>query len=86
MSGSVFTDAHEVAIRTLVALRRQRGVTQVQLAERLAKPQSFISKIEQRQRRLDLMEFCQIVMALNADPAAVLQDILRHSGLPDVYP
>ena len=46
-------------------LRKQReacGLTQVQLAARLGKPQSFVSKIESGDRGLDFVEvrdYCQ---------------------------
>ena len=42
--------------RLLRAIRRERHVTQVQLAERLGVPQSFVSKYEIGERRLDLVE------------------------------
>ena len=43
----------------IARLRRARkacGLTQRELAERLARPQSFVSKVETCERRLDLIE------------------------------
>jgi transcriptional regulator with XRE-family HTH domain len=37
-------------------MRRGKGVTQVQLANRLGLPQSYVSKYESGERRLDLIE------------------------------
>ena len=46
-----------VKLRMLLrAIRRERHVTQVQLAERLGVPQSFVSKCETGERRLDFVE------------------------------
>ena len=48
--------------------RRQAGLTQQHLASRLNKHQSFVSKFERRERRLDVLEFVTICRALNVDP------------------
>lgn len=53
----------------LIALRTRLGITQVQLATRLEKPQSYISKSERFERRIDPAEFRAMVLALGADPA-----------------
>jgi transcriptional regulator with XRE-family HTH domain len=45
-------------------MRRQKGVTQVQLADRLGLPQSYVSKYESGERRLDLIELRTICVAL----------------------
>lgn len=42
--------------RLLRAIRRERGVTQVQLAESLEVPQSVISKYESGERQIDFVE------------------------------
>lgn len=43
-------------IKLLQQLRREAGFTQVQLAERLGVSQSYVSKYEAGERRLDLLE------------------------------
>lgn len=81
MSKSVFTDAYASVITALIALRKERGVSQVELAQRLGKTQQFVSYIERCQRRLDIIEFYAIVRALGADPEAVFASVTRK--LPD---
>ena len=44
--------------------RREAGLRQVELAERLGQPQSFVSKYESGQRRLDLGELRQVCEAV----------------------
>jgi len=48
----------------LRTVRSQAGVTQAELARRLKLPQSFVSKYESGERRLDLVELRQICRAL----------------------
>nr|UKE85656.1 helix-turn-helix domain-containing protein [Pectobacterium sp. PL152] len=55
--------------------RIAQGVTQATLAQALGKPQSFIAKIENGKRRLDVVEFVQQVRLLAFDPAQVLNSI-----------
>jgi DNA-binding XRE family transcriptional regulator len=60
--------AHRALLAVLAASRREAGLTQRQLAERLKRPHSFISKIEAGERRLDVLEFMEIAKALKVDP------------------
>jgi transcriptional regulator with XRE-family HTH domain len=49
----------------LISLRSEAGLRQADLAERLGKPQSFVSKYENGERRLDLSEVYSICAAFN---------------------
>lgn len=77
---SIYSKEYEAVIKELVAARKYAGITQVQLAEKLGKPQSFVSKTENRERRLDIVEFFHICRAINADGVEVLR---KASILPD---
>lgn len=59
----------------LVDARKSAGITQQQLADKLKKPQSFVAKYENGERRLDMAEFMTIAEELGVDPAKILQDI-----------
>ncbi|MDB5701482.1 MAG: hypothetical protein JWL66_1681 [Sphingomonadales bacterium] len=52
-------------------------MTQTELARRLSKPQSFVSKIENSERRVDIIEFCAIARALEIDPQLFFTSLLR---------
>ena len=58
--------------------RHAAGLTQVQLAKKLGRPQSFISKVEQGERRLDVIEFLEVARALKTDPRRLLAEIDRR--------
>lgn len=70
MPKSVFTDAYAAMLRNLIALRKERGVSQVELARRLGKEQPFISRIERGERRIDVVEFYALARALGIDGTA----------------
>lgn len=78
MPRSVFTDAYAAFRDTLVAVRKDAGVTQVELAERLGKPQQFISKYELGDRRIDIVEFVAVCRALRVDPKEAFTLVLRR--------
>lgn len=60
--------------------RESRGITQVDLALKLDKPQSFVSKYETGERRLDVLEFAEVCDALSIDAADFLRDFLAGAG------
>jgi transcriptional regulator with XRE-family HTH domain len=74
---SVFTDEYKAVLKCLVAVRRRHKITQQQLAARLAKPQSFVSKYEHGERRIDVAEFLEIVRTIGADPRDVIDEIFE---------
>lgn len=77
MPKSQFTPAYTSFVRVLVAARKEAGVTQVELADRLGKPQPFISSIEKGVRRVDLIEFYAIARALKLDPETLFGAVVR---------
>jgi transcriptional regulator with XRE-family HTH domain len=72
---SIFTKEYRVFLEVLVAARVSQGLTQAAVAERLKKPQSFVSKCESGERRVDIVEFFAICKALDKDPAALLKEM-----------
>ena len=77
MPSSVFTQRHQEFIQFLVATRKAAGVTQIELAARLDRPQSFVSKVERGERRVDVVEFCQIAEALGHEPSQLLRGFVE---------
>ncbi|MFA6077461.1 MAG: helix-turn-helix transcriptional regulator [Candidatus Paceibacterota bacterium] len=56
MSKSVYSKDYKEIIRRLKKARVEAGLAQQDVADKLGKPQSFISKIESGERRLDVAE------------------------------
>ena len=61
----------------LVAARHKAGLTQEELAKKLNRPQSFVAKYEQQERRLDVVELVQISKILQADPHRFVREICK---------
>jgi predicted transcriptional regulator len=61
----------------LATARQHANVTQVELARRLAKPQSFVSAYEAGTRRVDLVEFLLITRSLGGDAVEIFAEIAR---------
>jgi transcriptional regulator with XRE-family HTH domain len=56
LSLSAYQQAYHLFRQRLKAARLQAGMTQVQAAKALGQPQSFISKCESGERRVDFVE------------------------------
>jgi transcriptional regulator with XRE-family HTH domain len=67
MPSSLHRHHYQIFRMLLVSERERVGMTQVQIAEKLGKPQSFVSKYERGERRLDFTEFLELADALNID-------------------
>ena len=74
MTSSVHDPKYKRFCRLIIDQRQRQGMTQVQLAEKLHRPQSFVSKYENGERRIDLIEFMEIAEALGIDPLEFIRD------------
>jgi ribosome-binding protein aMBF1 (putative translation factor) len=63
--------------RRLLEARRARGLRQADLADRLGRPQSFVSNYERGERRLEVSEFIVIARVLGVDAAAVVAELVE---------
>ena len=73
MTKSVHTKNYVRFLELLIKARRDANVTQEQVAEKLNRPQSFVSKYENGERRVDLVEFLEIAQAVGFDPVAFVR-------------
>ena len=67
MAKSLFTERYDRFRQMLVDARKSAALTQVELAKRLSRPQSYVSKYERGERRLDVVEFLEIASAIGID-------------------
>lgn len=73
---SIYSDEYQMVIKLLRTARKEKGLTQVTLAQALGRPQSFVAKMESGERRLDVVEFAHIAALLSIDPVNVLNVIM----------
>ncbi len=74
---TAFTDKADHFRELLIAAREESGLTQVQVATKLKKPQSYVSKIERGERRLDVVEFCELADILKIDACNLIRMFLK---------
>ena len=75
MPGSLGTPRYNNLMTKLAQLRKQSGMTQSQLAKKLGKPQSFVAKYEGGERRLDVIEFVDVVRALGGSVGIMVENL-----------
>ncbi len=78
MTKSVHTKNYARFLELLIKARKDAKVTQDEVAEKLNRPQSFVSKYENGERRVDVIEFLQIAQAIGFDPVGFIRKILRN--------
>ena len=76
MTRSLFSPAYGRLRVWLIRARVTQQLTQAELAARLGRPQSFVSKYERGERRLDFVEVLEIASALDCD----VMDLVREVG------
>jgi transcriptional regulator with XRE-family HTH domain len=62
-----YQEAYKSFLARLVEARKQAGLTQVDVAKRLGRAHSFISKCELGERRVDFVELQQLAKIYNKD-------------------
>lgn len=74
---SIHTEEHQRLAALLRTARLDRGLTQEDVAVRLHEPQSFVSKYENGERRLDLVELHQICESLGVLTSTIVARWLK---------
>ncbi|WP_228058831.1 helix-turn-helix domain-containing protein [Nostoc sp. LEGE 06077] len=59
----------------MIAARKEAQLTQATLAKFLKKPQSFVAKYENGERRLDVIEFLLVTRIIGISPCEILRKI-----------
>jgi len=72
---SVFTEKYDRFRLLMIEARKSADLTQDELAKKLSRPQSFVSKYERGERRLDVIEFLEVARALGMDPVKIITEL-----------
>ena len=67
-SNPVFSPEHRCLVEVLIAARIGAGLSQRALARALGRSQSHVCKIEQGERRVDVLEFHRVARCCGLDP------------------
>lgn len=79
-------DDYNKLLGLLYQLRASSGLRQTDLAERLNVPQSFISKLESGERKLDILEFIVYCETFNMNPIEIFTKLVNlvHETKPKI--
>lgn len=80
MEKSLFTAEYRLLCRLLREKRKEAGLTQVDVANRLEVPQTYISKWELGGRRLDFLQVRQYCKAIGITLAEFVADFEKQAG------
>lgn len=80
MPRPIYSDHYSAFRRLLVDARSKSGLRQEDVAAKMLKHQSFISKVERGERGLDVIEFLKLMQAINADPREFIDRLLSEMG------
>ncbi|HCT3347147.1 TPA: helix-turn-helix transcriptional regulator [Citrobacter koseri] len=72
---SVYSIEYQMVIKALREARVAGHITQEELGKALGRPQSFIAKVENGERRLDIVEFVHLCRLIGIDPASIINKL-----------
>jgi len=75
MKKSIHTKKYQHFCELLIEARESKGLTQKQVAIKLDRPQSFVSKYENGERRIDVLEFLEICKAIGVSANGIIGKI-----------
>ncbi|MEX3639671.1 helix-turn-helix domain-containing protein [Paraburkholderia sp. BR14320] len=75
MEKSIYSRRYALFVQLLRAAREEAGFTQEEVAARLETTQTFISKCERGERRLDVVELCNWCEALGVPAAQFVAEL-----------
>ena len=78
MAQSTHNPDYQLLLAVLKAARKRAGVSQIDLAERLGNTQTFVSKCERGERRIDAVELVEFAEALGVPPLGLLGKYLEQ--------
>ena len=67
-----FSD-YELFVKILKEAGEKANLTQVELAQKLGVPQSFVSKYENAKRKVDVLEFIKICRIIDVRPTDIIR-------------
>ena len=80
VSNTDYAAAYELLRTFLKRARDAKGLSQAEVAAKLDVPQSYVSKYETGERRLDLVETLDVLDALGEDAAAFIRKFRRAAA------
>jgi len=74
MPKSIYTKEYKKILARLKKARQEAGLKQIEVAKKLNRPQSYISKIERKERRIDVAELKELAKIYKKDVNYFVKD------------
>ena len=78
MEKTIYTTEYAELLRLLRETREKAGITQTDMATRLGRSQSFVTKYERGDRRLDVIQLRTICQVLGTDLPSFVAELERR--------
>ena len=79
MKKSIYSVEQTELLKLLRETRKKAGLSQLELARRLGRSQSFISKYESGELQLDLIELCSVCRAMDTSLSTFVREFERRT-------
>jgi len=73
MDKTIYTKAHKSLVKKLIRARKGARLTQKDVARKLKKTQSYISKLESGQRRIDIVQIKELAAIYEKNPKKFIE-------------
>ena len=80
MEKTIFCHEYSALRKWLISMRHQKKLTQRDVGQLLDIPHSWVGKVEQGERRLDIVEYARLCNALDVDPHEGLTIVVKSMG------
>lgn len=74
---TIRTKRHQRLVEILITARKQAGIRQAELARRVGKTQTFVTRFEAGQRRIDAIELLALCRIIGIDPVKMVRKLLK---------
>ncbi|WP_417879701.1 helix-turn-helix domain-containing protein [Vibrio sp.] len=81
MKKTLFTPEYAKLIEWLKEARAERGLTMRELAVKLDVPHSYVGKVEQCERKLDVLEYVRYCEALGVKPTVGISILMMKNRI-----
>lgn len=83
MSSNTWSLQNQILKSQLKEIRKSAGITQLELANRLKRHQSYVSKYESGERRLDFIELREVIRCCDTTLNSFIQEFEKkiHKGI-----
>jgi len=75
---TIHSKRHKQLVELIIKERKAAGITQVQLAKKLKRSQTWVARLESGERRIDVIELINICDAIESDVQAMIRWLLEQ--------